>query len=114
MILRRPATWLAAAIALEVVTTLTLKAALMHPWLYVAVAAGYVATFFCLDRTLRLGMAVGRAYGIWGAIGVALTAVLSAVFFAEPLTGLMGVGIVLIIVGVLLIELGGPKPQEVA
>jgi small multidrug resistance pump len=46
------------------------------------------------------------AYGIWGACGVALTAVLSNLIFKEPLTAIMIAGIIVIIIGVLMIELG--------
>jgi small multidrug resistance pump len=43
---------------------------------------------------------------VWGASGVALTAVASALLFGELLTGTMILGLVLIILGVLCIELG--------
>ncbi|MFD0427769.1 DMT family transporter [Streptomyces zhihengii] len=52
------------------------------------------------------GPALGVAYGIWGASGVALTAVLATFIFGDPLTALMGVGIALVIAGVLCVELG--------
>jgi small multidrug resistance pump len=51
-------------------------------------------------------MAIGVAYGIWAASGVALTAVAAHILFREPFTRIMGLGIVLIAGGVLLIELG--------
>ncbi|SDH70692.1 DMT family transporter [Agrococcus jejuensis] len=97
---------LAGAIALEVTASLSLKGALETPGLYAVVVAGYVGSFACLAGTLRAGMPLGVAYGIWGATGVALTAVLSTALFGEPFTPLMGVGIALIIGGVLLVELG--------
>lgn len=102
---------LAGAIVSEVAATLALKAALTHPGLYVVVAVGYVAAFVFLTFCLRAGMKIGVAYGIWGASGVALTAVLSAAIFNEPLTALMGLGIALIIGGVLTVELGSQKAQ---
>jgi small multidrug resistance pump len=43
---------------------------------------------------------------VWTAVGVALTAVLSKLIWDEPLTWVMGAGIVLIIGGVMLLELG--------
>jgi small multidrug resistance pump len=46
------------------------------------------------------------AYGVWGACGVALTAVMSLVIFGEPLTPVMGIGIVVMIAGVLCVEPG--------
>jgi small multidrug resistance pump len=101
-------TWvlLGCAIVSEVTATLSLKRALDHPALYSVVVLGYVAAFFFLQLTLKHGLGIGVSYGIWAACGVALTAVGSKVFFAEPLTGLMLSGMVLIIVGVLLVELG--------
>ena len=56
--------------------------------------------------TLAEGVPLGVAYGIWAAAGVAIMAVLSKILFKEPLTWLMGFGIILIVGGVLLIELG--------
>ncbi|MEU4489890.1 SMR family transporter [Streptomyces purpurascens] len=97
---------LIAAILLEVTATLSLRGALDHPALYLVVAAGYIGSFTALSFVLRAGMALGVAYGIWGASGVALTAVLATVIFGDPLTAIMGVGIALVIAGVLCVELG--------
>lgn len=103
--------WLAlvAAILSETAGTLALRMASQpggpKAW-YLGVGAGYVAAFVLLTVTLRGGLAVGVVYGIWAAAGVALTAVASRVLFREPLTRVMVFGIVLIIGGVLLIELG--------
>jgi len=97
---------LACAIVAEVTATLSLKAALDAPALYAVVAVGYIGSFVLLAFVLRTGMALGVAYGIWGASGVALTAVMSMVLFQEPLTLLMGIGIVVVIAGVLCVELG--------
>lgn len=97
---------LAGAIVTEVSASLSLKAALTHPGWFVVVVVGYLAAFLFLSLVLRGGMALGVAYGIWGALGVALTAVMSALLFGEPLTPLMMCGIVLIILGVLCVEVG--------
>jgi small multidrug resistance pump len=97
---------LAGAILTEVAGSLSLKAALDQPAFYVVVAVGYGAAFVLLWLALREGMPIGVAYGIWGAFGVALTAVLSAALFGEALTPVMLVGIGLVIVGVLCVELG--------
>ena len=109
---------LAGSILSEVTGSLSLKGALDRPGLYVLVAAGYIASFILLALVLRQGMALGVAYGIWGASGVALTALLSLIIFGEPLTLLMGIGIVVVIAGVLCVELGAQaghkKKAEVA
>ncbi|GGG19343.1 cation transporter [Rhodococcoides trifolii] len=107
-------TWLIlfGAIAAEVTATLSLKGAQTHPVLYAVVVAGYLAGFVGLTLVLKRGMGLGAAYGIWGASGVAATAVLSALIFGEALTVVMLGGIVLIIAGVLLVE-SGSHPEEV-
>lgn len=103
--------FLVGAILFEVAGTLSLRMAVSAKkskkfgW-YVAVGAGYLLAFTSLSVTLASGMALGVAYGIWAAAGVALTAVLSRFLFKEPFTWLMGLGIILIVGGVLLIELG--------
>lgn len=97
---------LVAAIACEVTASLSLKAALDRPAFFGLVGVGYIASFVLIALVLKQGMALGVAYGIWGAMGVAATAVLSSLIFDESLTALMGVGIALIIAGVLTVELG--------
>ena len=62
-----------------------------------------------LALVLRERVPLGVAYGIWGASGVALTAILSTLIYGEPLTPIMVGGIVLIILGVLTIELGSQR-----
>lgn len=97
---------LLAAILMEVTASLSLRAALDQPAWYAVVVAGYTGAFVALTFVLRLGVGIGVAYGIWGASGVALTAVMAAVIFDDPLTLMMGLGIVLVIAGVLSVELG--------
>ncbi len=97
------------AIVSEVAAALALQAAVDVPGWYALVVAGYLTAFWFLTRVLKAGMAVGVAYGIWGASGVALTAVGATVLFGQPLTGLMILGLVLIVAGVLLVELGSQR-----
>ncbi|WP_129658362.1 SMR family transporter [Rothia halotolerans] len=110
----RPWPALIGAICSEVTGSLCLKAAQSEPLLYLAVAAAYALSFTLLGLTLRAGMKLGIAYGIWGATGVALTAVLSALVFGEPITVLMAVGVIVIVAGVLCVELGSQRAQREA
>ena len=103
---------LVGAITAEVVATLSLRAALDHPGAYAAVVLGYLAAFGLMVAVLRTGMPLGVAYGIWGASGVAATAVGSAVLFGEAVTGLVVAGIVLVVVGVLVVEIGSQQAQR--
>ncbi len=97
---------LAGSIMLEVAATLALRAAVDHPAWFVIVVGGYVGALVGLSLVLRAGIAVGVAYGIWAAAGVTLTALLAAIVFGDPISGLMGLGIAIVIGGVLCIELG--------
>jgi small multidrug resistance pump len=100
---------LAGAIFFEVIATIALRASdglRKRVWV-IPIVVGYLASFSLLWLTLRLGMHVGIAYGVWTACGVALVAVAARVLFREPLTLLMGFGIALIVAGVLTIEMAG-------
>lgn len=95
------------AVVSEVIGTLSLRvAANGRNSFFAVVVLGYGLAFTMLLGSLRLGMSLGIAYGIWAAAGVALTAVASRFFFGEPLTRKMIGGIGLIMVGVMFIELG--------
>ena len=100
---------LGGAIISEVSATLALRQALSHPGFYVVVGIGYALAFILLSLTLKAGMPLGVAYGLWGALGVALTAVLSMLVFGEPITVLVALGIALIMAGVLLVEVGAQR-----
>ena len=100
--------YLVAAIASEVTGTLSLKLASDGRGLrwYGVVITGYLAAFAMLTATLKVGLPLGVAYGIWAAGGVAVTAIASRLLFGEPLTRTMVAGIALIMAGVLLVEIG--------
>jgi small multidrug resistance pump len=102
--------FLALAIASEVVATTFLKLA-SGPnapwWPYIIVAVGYILSFTMLSQTLSAGVPLGIAYAVWAGVGVVLVAVISWLLFNEPLTLLQLGGIVLVIGGVALLELGG-------
>lgn len=103
---------LAGAILAEVAGTLTLRATVEHPAWTPAVVVSYVLAFLLLGLTLRTGMPVGVVYGIWGASGVALVALLGTVLFDEMLSVGALIGIAVIIAGVALVETGSrPAPD---
>ena len=105
--------FLAIAIATEVVATAFLKYTSGDDpkwWAFVIVVVGYVASFFALSQSLSRGVPLGVAYAIWSAVGVAAIAIISWVFFKESLTWVQILGLVLLIGGVGLLELGGRQP----
>src|SRR5690625_2858912 len=100
--------YLCGAIISEVLGTLSLRATegfRRKIWI-VPLVLCYALAFFFLALTIAEGMSVAVAYGIWSAIGVALIALLARIIWKEPLTPRMILGLVLIMLGVVLVEIG--------
>ncbi|MBR8743133.1 multidrug efflux SMR transporter [Nocardiopsis sp. MG754419] len=104
-----PWLWLSGAILLEVLATTSLKFSEGFTRLLpsIAVVIGYGGAFYMLSQALTKGMPLGIAYGTWAAIGVALVAIIGAVFLGESLTWIQVGGIALVIAGVMALEMGG-------
>lgn len=100
------------AILLEVSASLALKGALENTLLYTFVVIGYFGSFGALFFSLRNGMRLGVGYGIWGASGVSLTALMSTFLYGEPLTVTMGIGMLIVITGVLVVNLGSQQARK--
>ena len=100
--------YLSFSIISEIIGTLSLRASdgfRKKIWI-LPLTVFYALAFFFLALTIAEGMPVAVAYGIWSAIGVALIALLGRIIWKEPLIPRMIVGLVLIMVGVLLVEIG--------
>jgi small multidrug resistance pump len=107
--------FLAIAIGAEVIATTFLKFTSGERhfwWAYPIVVIGYLASFWMLSLTLAHGVPLGIAYALWAAIGVVAVAVISWLVFHESLTWLQVVGLVLVIGGVALLELGGHRSSS--
>ncbi len=103
---------LSGAIVAEVIGTLSLRAMVDQPAWVALTAAAYIVAFALLGLALRTGMPIGVAYGIWGAVGVALVALLGALVFGEALSAQAIIGIVVIIAGVFIVETGSRPTAE--
>lgn len=103
-----PYVLLAAAIAAEVAGTTAMKYSegFSRLWPSLATAVGYLVAFGLLAQTLK-SMSVGTAYAIWAGVGTAAVAVIGMVFLGESASALKLAGIVLVIGGVVLLNLGG-------
>lgn len=96
--------WLVGAIGFEVLATLSLRASeglRRKAWL-APIITGYGVSFFALAQALRAGMPVAVAYAIWAAVGVCAVALLARVFWGDPVTRRMLIGIGLIGIGIAL------------
>jgi small multidrug resistance pump len=97
---------LAAAIALEVSSTLCLKTSdgFSHIWPTVYVIFGYTGSFACLGYALKT-FDLGLVYAIWSAVGTAAIVIIGVAAFNEPVTLPRMGGIVLIVIGVVVLNL---------
>ncbi|GAA1003319.1 ligand-binding protein SH3 [Streptomyces sp. F-3] len=99
---------LAGAIAAEVAATTAMKYSDGFSRLGPSAVTllGYALSFWLLAQTLRT-VAIGTAYAIWAGVGTAAVAALGLVLFGEDLNLAKAVGILLIIGGVVVLNLGG-------
>ncbi|MFC4497291.1 DMT family transporter [Streptomyces ovatisporus] len=95
------------AILAEVVGTTAMKYSdgFSRLWPSLVTAASYTIAFVLLAQTLKT-MAVGTTYAIWSGVGTAAIAVIGVVFIGEAVTAAKVAGILLVILGVMLLNLG--------
>ena len=98
--------YLALAIVTEVIATslMPLTQGFTRLWPSLAVAVGYGVAFYCLSLTLKT-LPIGVIYAIWSGAGIALIAIVGAVFFKQSLDIPALIGIGLIVAGVLVLNL---------
>ncbi|MFC8129365.1 DMT family transporter [Streptomyces sp. NPDC057302] len=99
---------LAGAIVAEVAGTTAMKYSegFSKLWPSLITVAGYLIAFTLLAQTLKT-LSVGTAYAIWAGIGTAAVAAIGMIFMGES-AGLAKIaGIVLVIAGVVVLNLGG-------
>ncbi|MER5434541.1 multidrug efflux SMR transporter [Streptomyces sp. NPDC002588] len=99
---------LCGAIAAEVAATTAMKYSdgFSRLWPTLVTAAGYVVSFALLAQTLK-SVGIGTAYAIWAGVGTASIALLGLLLFGETLTVTKIAGVVLIVGGVVVLNLGG-------
>jgi small multidrug resistance pump len=104
-----PYVFLLVAIAFEVIATSLLKSTegFTKLWPTVAVLAGYAAAFAALAWAIRQDLPVGVAYAMWSGLGTAAIVAIGVVFLGEPVSVQKVAGVVLVIGGVALLNLGG-------
>ena len=99
---------LAGAIATEVAATTAMKYSegFSKLWPSLVTATGYVIAFVLLAQALKT-IEVGTAYAIWAGVGTAAVAAIGMVYLGEGVTIAKFAGIVLIVGGVVVLNLGG-------
>ncbi|MEV1021670.1 multidrug efflux SMR transporter [Streptomyces sp. NPDC050264] len=99
---------LAGAIAAEVAATTAMKYSegFSRLWPSLITVTGYVIAFALLAQTLKT-VQIGTAYAIWAGAGTAVIAAIGMIFLGEGLSPAKIAGIVFVIGGVVLLNLGG-------
>ena len=99
---------LGGAILAEILATTSMKYSdgFSKLWPSLFTAVGYVVAFLLLAHTLK-SMSVGTAYAIWSGAGTAVVAVIGMVFIGEAVTAAKILGLLLVIAGVVVLNLGG-------
>lgn len=99
---------LASAIGFEVTATVFLRASdgFTKFWPSLVVVVGYGASFYLLALIMKTGIPQGIVYAIWSAFGIALVTLIGMAAFDDKITPVTGVGLVVVIVGVVLVQLG--------
>jgi small multidrug resistance pump len=105
--------YLTFAIIAEVLATSALKAAegFTRPLPSLAVVIGYGIAFYLLSLTLKT-LPVGVAYAIWSGVGTGLIVLLGWLLFGQALNFQVLSGLVLIVVGVVVVQLGTPSASH--
>lgn len=100
---------LLAAIAFEVFGTSLLKGTdgFTRLWPTVACLGAYVAAFGALAWAIKMELPVGVAYAMWAGLGTAAIVAVGVVFLGEAISVQKIVGVLLVIAGVVVLNLGG-------
>ena len=104
--------FLAVSIISEVTGTLSMKYAslyggqLGHLMMYAMVTLSYLALSMAIKR-----IALGVAYALWEGAGVLLITLFSVTLFAESLSVVKVLGLLVLVVGILLLHGGTEKPR---
>ena len=103
-------TWLllGLAIGFEVLATVFLRYSdgFSKLWPVVVVVVGYGISFYLLSLILKTGVPQGIVYAVWSAFGIALVTLAGMWLFDDRISIVTGIGLVVVIAGVLLVQLG--------
>ena len=94
--------YLSAALVLEVCGTILIKISdgFTRPGPTVLLVICVTGMFYILSNIVR-EIELGLTYAIWAGLGTMLVAIVSAIFFKEPMTWVKAISIGLIILGVI-------------
>jgi small multidrug resistance pump len=103
-----PYVFLLGAITAEVIATSLLKstAGFTRLWPTLICLGGYALAFVALSQAVKQ-IPVGVAYAMWAGLGTAAVVAIGAVFLGETISLTKVIGLVLVVGGVVVLNLGG-------
>lgn len=104
---------LSVAIVSEVLGTTFMKLSegFTQPVFGIVTAACYILSFMMLTFALK-DLSLGMAYGIWGGVGTFLTTLIGIIFWNDPFSIVVGIGMIAVIAGIALLSKGTQEAEE--
>ena len=96
---------LSVAIVSEVLGTTFMKLSegFTQPVFGIVTAVCYILSFVMLTFALK-DLSLGMAYGIWGGVGTFLTTLIGIIFWSDPFSIVVGIGMIAVVAGIALLS----------
>lgn len=110
---RNPVLLLSVAIVSEVLGTTFMKLSegFTRPMFGIVTAVCYILSFAMLTLALK-DLSLGMAYGIWGGVGTFLTTLIGIIFWNDPFSIVVGIGMIAVVAGIALLSKGTQEAEE--
>ena len=92
-------------------TFMKLSEGFTQPMFGIATAACYILSFTMLTFALK-DLSLGMAYGIWGGVGAFLTTLIGIIFWNDPFSIVVGIGMIAVVAGIALLSKGTQDAEE--
>ena len=101
------------AIVSEVLGTTFMKLSegFTRPMFGIVTAVCYILSFAMLTLALK-DLSLGMAYGIWGGVGTFLTTLIGIIFWSDPFSIVVGIGMIAVVAGIALLSRGTQEAEE--
>lgn len=92
-------------------TFMKLSEGFTRPAFGIVTAVCYILSFAMLTLALK-DLSLGMAYGIWGGVGTFLTTLIGIIFWNDPFSIVVGIGMIAVVAGIALLSKGTQEAEE--
>lgn len=92
-------------------TCMKLSEGFTQPVFGIVTVVCYVLSFAMLTFALK-DLSLGMAYGIWGGVGTFLTTLVGIIFWNDPFSIVVGIGMIAVVAGIALLSKGTQEAEE--